>query len=209
MGRGKGLSEADRKLWELVARQIDPSHTTEQRLKEEARRAAQAESAGKTLMKKAAPPKKKAARPAAARPPAPAPAPPPAAPRSDTRGRVAGVDRRTAERLRRGQYPIDARLDLHGMTQAEAHRALGLFVRQCHAAGKRCLLVITGKGGRSRGGNDGPFVNPEPPGVLKRRVPQWLKDADLAPLVLSTAPATPGHGGQGALYILLRRRRET
>lgn len=209
MARGKGLSDADLKLWRLVAKQVEPSATTEARLKEEARRAARDEARAQPVQpagtrKKKAPPRP-AARPAAAAVPPPVPA----RPKPETRGRVAGVDRRTAEKLRRGQYPIDARLDLHGMTQDQAHRALQTFVRQCHAAGKRCLLVITGKGGRGRRDDDGPFVNPEPPGVLKRRLPEWLRQADLAPLVLSTAAATQGHGGQGAVYILLRRRRET
>lgn len=209
MARRRGLSDDDLKLWRLVAREIEPSRSTEQRLKAEARRAAEAAAAASKPA--AAPPKKpQPAKPAPQRRAAPAPAPPapPERPAAPGRGRLAGVDRRTAERLRRGQYPIDARLDLHGMTQAQAHQTLALFVRQCHAAGKRCLLVITGKGGRVRESADGPFVNPEPPGILKRRVPEWLKQADLAPLVLATAAATPGHGGHGALYVLLRRRRE-
>lgn len=215
MARRRGLSDDDLKLWRLVAREIEPSRSTEKRLKAEARRAAgaakAAEAAAQANRTAAAPSKKpQPAKPAPPRSPAPAAAPPapPERPAAPARGRLAGVDRRTAERLRRGQYPIDARLDLHGMTQAQAHQTLTLFVRQCHAAGKRCLLVITGKGGRVRQSADGPFVNPEPPGILKRRVPEWLKQTDLAPLVLATAAATPGHGGHGALYVLLRRRRE-
>jgi DNA-nicking Smr family endonuclease len=108
--------------------------------------------------------------------------------------REAGIDRATAERLRRGRHPIEARLDLHGMTQAEAHRALAAFLEGARARGRRCVLVITGRGLGSPGG-----------GSLKREVPRWLEEAGLRPLLLATAPARPEHGGAGALYLLLRR----
>jgi len=111
-----------------------------------------------------------------------------------------GIDRRQAQRLRRGQLPIEARLDLHGMTQGEAHRALAGFVARSHAAGKRVLLVVTGKGTRT--GADG-----SPSGVLRRNVPRWLAEPGLRPLVLTTAPALRRDGGDGALYLLLRRSR--
>jgi DNA-nicking Smr family endonuclease len=108
---------------------------------------------------------------------------------------VPGLDRRTALRLRRGQLPVEARLDLHGMTQEEAHRALAGFVAQSHAAGRRVLLVVTGKG--SRAGT----------GILRAAVPRWLGDPALRARVLATAPAVPRDGGDGALYLLLRRAR--
>src|SRR6266851_9297075 len=82
-----------------------------------------------------------AAGPAAVRPAAPAEAPVPPLPPLD---RFAGVDRATVERLRRGRRPVEASLDLHGMTQAEAHRALSAFIAGSRAAGRRCVLVITG-----------------------------------------------------------------
>jgi DNA-nicking Smr family endonuclease len=107
--------------------------------------------------------------------------------------RLAGVDRATAERLKRGRYPIAARLDLHGMTQAEAHRALAGFVPGSRAAGRRCLLVITGHGRMSGG-------------ILKAAVPRWLDEPELRRHVLAIAPARPDAGGSGALYVLLRRR---
>ena len=113
----------------------------------------------------------------------------PAAPPLD---RFAGVDRATAERLRRGQRDIEARLDLHGMTQAEARRALAGFVSGSRAAGRRCVLVITGHGRMSGG-------------ILKSAVPRWLHEPDLRRHVLAIAPARPQHGGSGALYILLRK----
>jgi DNA-nicking Smr family endonuclease len=109
--------------------------------------------------------------------------------------RSAGVDRATAERLKRGRYPVEARLDLHGMTQAEAHRALMGFVSRSRAAGRRCVLVITGHGRMSGG-------------VLKAAVPRWLDEPGLRPDVLAITPAQPHAGGAGALYVLLRRSRD-
>ncbi|HXP77372.1 MAG TPA: Smr/MutS family protein [Stellaceae bacterium] len=107
-----------------------------------------------------------------------------------------GVDRRTAEKFRRGQLAVEARLDLHGMTQGEAHRALVSFIRGSHEDGLRTVLVITGKGGFG-----------DARGVLREAVPRWLNESDLRPRVLSCAWAQPKHGGAGALYMLLRRQR--
>jgi DNA-nicking Smr family endonuclease len=109
-------------------------------------------------------------------------------------GRSGDVDTRTVERLRRGQLRPEARLDLHGMTQAEAHRALERFVPQARDAGKRCIIVITGKGSVSAGG-----------GVLRNAVPGWLNSPSLRSAVLAYAEAIPRDGGAGALYVLLRR----
>jgi DNA-nicking Smr family endonuclease len=107
-----------------------------------------------------------------------------------------GVDRGTAEKFRRGQLAVEARLDLHGMTQEEAHRALARFIKRGHEDGLRTVLVITGKGGFG-----------DARGVLREAVPRWLNESDLRPRVLSCAWAQPKHGGAGALYVLLRRRR--
>jgi DNA-nicking Smr family endonuclease len=106
--------------------------------------------------------------------------------------RFTGIDRATAERLKRGRMRTEARLDLHGMTQAEAHRALAGFIAGSRAGGRRCLLVITGHGRMSGG-------------VLKAAVPRWLGEPDLRRHVLAIAPAQPEAGGTGALYVLLRR----
>ena len=106
--------------------------------------------------------------------------------------RHAGVDRATAERLRRGRYPVEATLDLHGMTQERAHHALSGFVAASRAAGRRCVLIVTGHG-RTTGG------------VLKAAVPRWLDEPGLRHHLLTVAPAQPPHGGAGALYLLLRR----
>jgi DNA-nicking Smr family endonuclease len=126
---------------------------------------------------------------------------PPAAPfakpaQALSHGASPGVDRRTAERLKRGQMEIDARLDLHGMTQAEAHGRLTAFVEAHQAAGRRCVLVVTGKGAWREEG-----------GVLRDAVPRWLNEVGLRPRILSFCHAQPKDGGEGALYILLKRLR--
>lgn len=110
-------------------------------------------------------------------------------------GRFADIDKRTAERFRRGELAIEARLDLHGLTQTEAHRRLDAFVARSAATGLRMLLVITGKGERGTG-------------VLRDGVPRWLAEPALRPHVLALVHAQPKHGGGGALYVLLRKKRE-
>jgi DNA-nicking Smr family endonuclease len=110
--------------------------------------------------------------------------------------RFAGIDRANSERLKRGLHKIEARLDLHGMTQAQAHQALTAFIRVSRDAGHRCVLVVTGRG-----------LGPNGPGVLKSAVPRWLAEPELQRQVLATAAAQPRHGGAGAAYVLLRRRR--
>ena len=119
-----------------------------------------------------------------------------------------GVDGRTSERLRRGQLEPESRLDLHGMTEAAAHRALASFLRSAHAQGLRLVLVVTGKGLKQRA-DDEPFdleLQMRSRGVLKSMVPRWLKEAALAPLVADVRSAHRRHGGTGALYIYLRKR---
>ncbi|MCZ6763791.1 MAG: Smr/MutS family protein [Alphaproteobacteria bacterium] len=111
-------------------------------------------------------------------------------------GETAGVDRRTADRFRRGRMAIEGRLDLHGLIQDEAHDALRGFIAGATSAGQRCVIVITGKGRVSEGG-----------GVLRREVPKWLNQAGCRENILSVARAKPEHGGDGALYVLLKRRR--
>jgi DNA-nicking Smr family endonuclease len=108
----------------------------------------------------------------------------------------AGIDRAFAERLKRGLRKIEARLDLLGMTQVEAHRALCAFIATSRDAGLRCVLVITGRGLGQRG-----------PGILKSSVPRWLEEPELRRQILAIAPAQPQHGGSGATYLLLRRSR--
>jgi DNA-nicking Smr family endonuclease len=112
------------------------------------------------------------------------------------------MDGKAFRKLTRGRIEPEARLDLHGMTQAEAQAELSRFVVRSQAAGRRLVLVITGKG-RAATGADGLS---RPAGALRRAVPLWLTAPPLAPLVQETAPAHPRHGGGGALYVWLRRR---
>lgn len=115
-----------------------------------------------------------------------------------------GVDRKTAEKFRKGQMPIEGRLDLHGLRQDQAYEALNAFIGASYHAEKRCVLVITGKGAGADGRRD-PLVQGQ--GVLKRKVPEWMDSPPLDAVVLKFEKARPQHGGDGALYVLLRRRR--
>jgi len=123
-----------------------------------------------------------------------APAAPPTVPPL-TPGLAAGLDKRTLQRLKRGLIAPEGKLDLHNMTQDEAHRALNRFIHHGQASGRRCVLVITGKGRSSAG-----MI-----GVLKQQVPLWLNEPELRVRVLAFTYATPAHGGDGALFVLLKR----
>jgi DNA-nicking Smr family endonuclease len=177
--RKRGLSEEERALWESVAKQTKPLRKKP--------RPAEAPDGGTS----------EAAMPAATKPapapkplkipPAPKPEPPPLAP----------LGRRERSQLSRGRKEIEARLDLHGMTQARAHRALSSFLQRAHRDGFTFVLVITGKG-RATG--------PESErGILRRQVPQWLSLPELRSLVVGFEEAHIGHGGEGALYVRIRR----
>lgn len=106
--------------------------------------------------------------------------------------RPVDLDRGTWLRLRRGRYPIEARVDLHGLNQAEAHALLGRFLLVAAARGTHCVLVITGQGVR-RGG------------TLRTMTPRWLDEPPLRSRIIAYTPARREHGGDGALYVLLRR----
>jgi DNA-nicking Smr family endonuclease len=129
-------------------------------------------------------------------------------PQQRASGIRAGLDGRTAERLRRGQVEPQAKLDLHGMTEAAAYRALSHFLHSAQARGARLVLVVTGKGGRPLP-EDAAFdmeLERRARGVLKTMVPRWLGEPDLAPLVADARTAHRRHGGAGALYVYLRKR---
>ena len=111
-------------------------------------------------------------------------------------GEKAGIDGATRRRLAQGQIPIEARLDLHGLTAAQAERRLARFVDQAARTGIRCVLVITGKGNEGKG-------------VLRRQVPLWLKTPPLSSQILAISQARQTDGGGGALYVMLRRKRQT
>jgi DNA-nicking Smr family endonuclease len=114
--------------------------------------------------------------------------------------RLEPLDRRQKQRLARGTVPLDARIDLHGRTQSEAHAALLHFLRAAQRDGARFVLVITGKGARVRD-------DWSERGVLKRQVPLWLKLPEFRGYVAGFEDAHIGHGGEGALYVRLRRAR--
>ena len=114
---------------------------------------------------------------------------------------LAPIERRLRQRVTRGQSPIDGVLDLHGMRQDEAHRALLGFVQRKHHDGAALVMVITGKGTTSYGDSER--------GVLKRLVPHWLADPGLRRCVIGFEDAAHHHGGTGALYVRIRRARET
>lgn len=121
---------------------------------------------------------------------------------SHTPQRPLRMDARTHGRMRKGRLTPEARIDLHGMTLAQAHGALVGFILASRAAGRRLVLVITGKG-RSRG--DGGAL-PMERGLLRTQVPDWLTLPPLVDLVLDVTPAHASHGGGGALYVYLRKR---
>ena len=113
---------------------------------------------------------------------------------------LAPLDRKLKKRVARGRTEIDARIDLHGMTQSEAHGKLMRFLRCAQADGARMALVVTGKGSTARAAEHG-----SERGVLKRQVPLWLALPEFRPLVVGFEDAHIGHGGSGALYVRLRR----
>jgi DNA-nicking Smr family endonuclease len=106
-------------------------------------------------------------------------------------GTTDGIDRRTAERMRRGKMVIDGRIDLHGMSRDAAQAVITQYILTAQATGKRCIIVVTGKGR----------------GILQDAVPQWLNMHPLRACVLAFDWARREHGGDGALYVLLKRQR--
>jgi len=180
--RKRTLSEEERVLWDSVARQAKPlprkkpAATSKPAMEEaEMRGVARPVAQPKlTPLAKSSPPMK--------------PALPPLAP----------LGRRERQQLSRGRKEIEARLDLHGMTQVRAHRALSAFLHRAHSEGLSFVLIITGKG----------KVGAESErGVLRRQVPQWLSQPEFRGLVVGFEEAHVGHGGAGALYVRIRRSR--
>lgn len=106
------------------------------------------------------------------------------------------LDGHTRVRLERGEYPIEGRLDLHGLSLQQAYEALASWLPGEWAQGKRCVLVITGKGRSPDGG----------PGALRSELPRWLETPPFRDFIRAYTPAAPRHGGDGALYVLLRRK---
>ena len=194
------MSAEDAALWDFVARRLEPAKG-KSRIRDVEPDA--------SLMTPGLPHRPPAA---STTPKAPSPAtkpgiPPPITPKPPRQPQPQRVtlERRKARRIARGTEEIEARLDLHGMTQNDAHDALVGFIRRCHANGYRTVLVITGKGGTRRNRDDGDDVAPRPRGVLKQNVPRWLGGPELSAVVVSYSAAHIRHGGEGALYVRLRR----
>jgi DNA-nicking Smr family endonuclease len=179
--RFRPLSPEERRLWGQVARSVKP-------LK------------GKLPPPEPAPEEQTAGAPAPEIVPPPVPAP--VAPAKPSLPPLAPLERRTVKALRRGTRPVDSVIDLHGMRQDQAHFALLNFLHRAQASGCGVVLVITGKGGAAAAGSL--F---EERGVLRRMVPHWLRLPDVRSLVIGFEEASPQHGGSGAIYVRLRRRR--
>jgi DNA-nicking Smr family endonuclease len=172
----RGPSDEDCALWARVTRSVKP-------LRKGAAPAADAGPVGPTPRK---PPAAPAVRAPAARP----------LPKAEPS--LAPLDRRLKQRLARGSQAIDDRIDLHGRTQSEAYAALLRFLRRAQHDGARFVLVITGKGGPARDAWS-------ERGVLRRQVPQWLKLPEFRAYVVGFDAAHGGHGGEGALYVRIRK----
>ncbi len=199
MSKRRDLDAGEHALWDEVVRSVKPARG--KRPPKAPAEPTPKRAAAKTPLRAAAPPKppKPPAEPLKGLAPALMPGQP-----------MAGVDGGTAERLRRGRITPDAVLDLHGLTQDRAYATLLNFIRRSHARAHRCLLVITGKGlGKVSEASAKGFVMPERSrgGVLRALVPHWLNDSDLRALVVGVQTAHQRHGGTGALYIYLRRKR--
>jgi DNA-nicking Smr family endonuclease len=182
--RRRALSEEERQLWESVAKQIKPLRKKPRAAKATPREA-DVSIAAKAVSAPPSPPSTKVQR----------------APKSDVAPAVpplVSLGRRERSQLSRGRKEIDARLDLHGMTQTRAHRALFGFLQRSHHEGLTFVLVITGKGKLGAESERG---------VLRRQVPQWLSLPEFRALVVGFEEAHIGHGGEGALYVRIRRSR--
>ena len=187
--RNRGLSTEDRALWEKVVENIAP------------RKAAMppATIADLDIPEPRPLPTPKPLKPIAQglkpKPASAAMQRPPTAPHN--------MDKNSFNRLKKGKIAVEGKIDLHGMTLAQAHPALIGFVREAHVSGKRLLLVITGKGKTRR--DDG--IMPERQGILRLQIPHWLTMPPLAPMVLQVTEAHLKHGGSGAFYVYLKRQR--
>lgn len=177
--RKRSLSEEERRLWDSVAKQVKPLRKSPRLVRPRAIEPEPPDNVPATPQR--APSPVKMATP-------PKPHAPPLAP----------IGRRERAQLSRGRREIDARIDLHGMTQTRAHRALFGFLQRAHHEGFSFVLVITGKGKLGAESERG---------VLRRQVPQWLALPEFRALVVGFEEAHVGHGGEGALYVRVRRAR--
>ncbi|MBX9591714.1 MAG: Smr/MutS family protein [Hyphomonadaceae bacterium] len=195
---GRPVAPEEAELWDRVARSVD-------RVKSKPRVPSHADAAASppaTPVRAVPAP----AKPAPRLPPKP-PGPPPPEPRASRPPPLVEFERRAVRQVAAGRISIDARLDLHGLRQRDARAELGAFLRAAQARGCRMVLIITGKGDPAAEQDRlaGALGKPQR-GVLRRSVPQWLAEPDLRPVVLSYASAGTRHGGDGALYVQLRKR---
>jgi DNA-nicking Smr family endonuclease len=184
MSRRRQVSDEEQALWQAITRSVVP-------LKRRRKHAAPPKVVAAPKLK--SPPRLPTAPMhvvAVVRKPVPKPTPKEPA--------LAPIDRRSKQKLARGTQAIDARIDLHGRTQGEAHVVLLRFLHRAQANGAKTVLVITGKGGRSDSGR----------GVLKRQVPMWLSLPEFRDWVVGFDDAAISHGGEGALYVRVRKKRE-
>ena len=121
---------------------------------------------------------------------------------------LSGLDRRTADRFRKGQMPVEGVLDLHGLNRDEAYGRLNRFIEQASNTGKRCVIVVTGKGGKAEG-EAASWLDVRETGVLRAAFSNWLDTPWHRARIVAYTPARPRHGGHGAFYVLLRRQRHT
>lgn len=198
---GARISNEERELWEHTARSIEPIKGKKGRI----------HAALEDIETPPPPPKREPARSAEPSrvlkpsPPTLTPlvritkAPPPPS--------AANLERKKTRKVSSGKIEIEARIDLHGMRQSEAHAALTRFLSRAYASGKRWVLVITGKGAPQRTALDErlDYENVDR-GVLRRNVPRWLSEPDIAPIIIGFTVAAIRHGGEGALYVHLRKR---
>lgn len=193
--RSRSLTEEEQKLWRDVTKDAKPL----------ARRRA------KPAEEPAMPAAPSPAAPSPAAPPRPLPAPPPKLHRVSEPPPLGPLERRTSQKLARGQIEVEAVLDLHGHSQERAHGALLDFIARSRGRGLRCILVITGKGASpyARHTLHGStfYEVPERQGVLRSAVPRWLGEAEFRLHVSGFQPAHPKHGGGGAFYLWLRKKR--
>jgi DNA-nicking Smr family endonuclease len=183
MGKREHDRKGDAELWQRVARSARPLH--------------KGRAAAKTNTPKPRPkPTAKESTPCVKPQPYPTPKQAPVA-------RGEALDRQTARKLERGRLPVEARLDLHGMRQPDAHAVLRRFLKSAQHKGYRHVLVITGKGTEPDPRRS--FYEGDERGVLRQAVPHWLAAPDLAPVVVSYSEAPRRLGGEGALYVRLRK----
>lgn len=201
-GKDKAADQADAELWSQVVASVRPLHrkvgetAVIKKLPQSGLEKAPDESRG---IKQTPGPRTVAAKPKPIRQ-APAPKAPPA---------FTGLDRRTSQKLTRGNTEIDATLDLHGMSREIARIALGNFLIASVSMGRRTVLVITGKGHSPYSSHTlhgyQHVETPEWQGVIRKAFPQWLEEPDIRAYVAGYQPAHPRHGGGGAFYLRLRK----